>query len=399
MARPYLYAATDEGQSAVDLFQRLNDPISREMIAPLPVDEGQSEVELFQRLNDPVPREMIAPLPVDEGQSEINLFQRLSDDAIPHEQFDIDSEPSDSQPFIDSLDPVLVGSDWRLAVLLAAKLDENVTLPVLDPAPGASIKAGDTIFIPCGDRVPEFGDALIYAGEDPGYVLPTGVPGLLDDQTIIMIGGLVAYMNGSVQNSFVVTSTPNLINGFDYLVSEGPGGKLPQGPAIEVSVYLEGVESFQDSYDLEIQEQLTLDISQVFVVAKDIIKLTFSSPLAVTAELQEPGTFVITPSGASPIEVLSVLPLEDKTTTVLFLQLAPKAELGADYRIAIAEGGVFSPAGDAFLAVNKTWTHHRTKTDAVVASLAGMYNPGMESTLRIILQAITMSDEEIGGDF
>jgi hypothetical protein len=308
----------------------------------------------------------------------------------------VDNEPPDSQPFINGLDPVLVGSDWQLDTLRCAKFNDVVGLPALDPAPGGVARAGDTLFIPCGDRIPEFGDVRM----EGGYTLPgPGYPGLDNNRTIIIIDDRVAYMNGAAQNGYTVLSTPNLINGFDYEISGGPGGKLPVGLGVTINVYLEGVESWQDSYDIDVEDPLILEIDQLFVVAKNVIKLTFNTSLAVTRSLLDPTTYSISSMGSTPVSTKSVLPIEDSTTTVVFLELAPTAAFGASYQLSIAEGAVFDSAGEIFQALAVSWVHHRTKTDSVVASLAGMYNTNLESNLRTILQAITISDEEIGGDF
>jgi hypothetical protein len=160
------------------------------------------------------------------------------------------TEHSPSQPFIDGLTPVTVGSAWREAVLNMAKLKVTTTLPVLDPAPSDTVSAGSTILIPCGDRIPEMGDVFNWIETDPSYVLPDF--GLENNKTIILVNDVVTYRDGSQQNGWTVTSTQNNINGFDYELT-GPGGILPLG-AVTVSVYIEGVEGFQDSYSFTSQE-------------------------------------------------------------------------------------------------------------------------------------------------
>jgi hypothetical protein len=159
---------------------------------------------------------------------------------------EIETEPTRSQPFIDSLAPVTVGSDWREATLRAAKFDDNVVLPFLYPQPGALIPGSADFYIPCGDRIPEFGDILV----DGNYTLPAGYPGLDNDKTIILYDTTLVYMNGTAFGGWSVLSDPNLINGFNYTVS--PPGLLTGG-AHTLSVHLEGVESFdvEIAFDIE----------------------------------------------------------------------------------------------------------------------------------------------------
>ena len=151
-------------------------------------------------------------------------------------------------------------------------------------------------------------------------------------------------------------------------------------------------------------------ISSVNVVAKDVIKVDFNTSVAVESHLMNAASYQV----AGGALVAHVLPLEDRTTTSVFLVLAPKATFGSSYTLTIPSVGViteyipgdilpdstiYTPYGVPIQTMTASWTHHRTKTDAVLASLPGMYNKSIGSNLRSILQAIMISDEEIGGDF
>jgi hypothetical protein len=151
-----------------------------------------------------------------------------------------------STPFIDTLDPVLVGSEWRKKVLEATKIETTATLPVLSPAPSDSVSASSTIFIPCGDRIPEI-KAVRLDGTSPATT-----PGLVNERTIIQVNGTVVYSNGSQQNGWTVTSTANDIKGFNYELT-GPGGILPISTNT-VDVYIEGSRGFADTYSFTAQE-------------------------------------------------------------------------------------------------------------------------------------------------
>jgi hypothetical protein len=141
-----------------------------------------------------------------------------------------------------------------------------------------------------------------------------------------------------------------------------------------------------------------------------LIKLSFTSLIATTRSLKDPSSYV----ASGGVSVVGVLPIEGSTTTEVFLLLAPKATFGSSYGITLPSVGViteylpddvlptetiFTPDGVPITQMSASWVHHRTKTDAVLASLAGLYNRSTASNIRSILQAITLSDEEIGGDF
>ena len=194
------------------------------------------------------------------------------------------TEPRRSQPFIDSLTPVTVGSDWRDYVMRAAKLDDTATLPVLVPQPGAVLSPLDTISIPCGDRIPEFADAR---SNPLGYTPPAGVPGLLDDRTIILFDSTAVYMNSAPLNGWGVASVANLINGFNYTLT-APAGVLPIG-SHTLSVYLEGVESFQDLIAFDVSDLTGPVITAVDPVENatdvgktDPIKIRITDDIGVT---------------------------------------------------------------------------------------------------------------------
>jgi hypothetical protein len=154
--------------------------------------------------------------------------------------------------------------------------------------------------------------------------------------------------------------------------------------------------------------------ASVFVVARDILKVNFTSAVAVRDSLLNPESYVISllEGDVLPV-VVEVLPIEDPTTTSVFLRLSPKAELGSTYQLTMPSAGatgeifdediddrvLYDPDGVPLATMSDQWTHHRTKVDSVLASMAGMYEKQVGGNLRMLLQAIMISDEEIGGDF
>ena len=156
------------------------------------------------------------------------------------------------------------------------------------------------------------------------------------------------------------------------------------------------------------------DIQQVTPIAKDVIKLTFNQAVAVNSYLLNPDSYQITlEEGSHTVEVADVLSVDDDDTTqVVYLGLSPYAPQDAVYLMTIESAGdlvevegtvgpnyVFTPAGSPIARLTGRWTHNRTKVDSALGRIPRMYDTGISSKLRSIIQAIATSDEEIGGDF
>jgi len=174
---------------------------------------------------------------VDERSFKDASWQRLLSTSLNvADTLESDEEPS--RPFIDGLSPCTIGSEFRNSALAAAKINSSDLLEVITPAPGGSGSAGDTVIIPCGDRVPE------WYGTNPeiGQSQPANTPAGLDDlKTIITVNSAVIYKNGSALGGWTVDKPANNIKGFNYGLT-GPGGILPLG-LVTIGVYLEGVRS------------------------------------------------------------------------------------------------------------------------------------------------------------
>jgi hypothetical protein len=160
----------------------------------------------------------------------------------------------------------------------------------------------------------------------------------------------------------------------------------------------------------------TYTISTVTVVARDVIKVNFNAAVAITESLITASSYQIS-GGSYEVAVDRVLPIVDgqnAETTAVYLALRPKALPGDAYEITIPSAGavlelqledpvpeetLYSPDGGLIAAMTAEWFQHRTKVDSVLSSFPGSYSMDLDSSLRMILQAITISDEVIGGDF
>jgi hypothetical protein len=138
-------------------------------------------------------------------------------------------------------------------------------------------------------------------------------------------------------------------------------------------------------------------ISHVFVVAQDVIKLIFTSDVAVTESLVSIASYSISAVGSGvDVDIKEILPVLGPTTTSILIRIS-RPTRDEMYSLTIAESTVFDRSGAELESESVLWVHSRTKTDSVIASMANMYDMLSRSNLRGIAEAITIIDEEIGG--
>lgn len=162
----------------------------------------------------------------------------------------------------------------------------------------------------------------------------------------------------------------------------------------------------------------TIVIERIQVIAKNVIKVQFTSPVAASPSLINPLSYSITPitHPNKQIEVTAVLAIEDAedaTTDSILLRMTPHAEWETSYTLEIPSAGtvpsypseadipevsLFTPSGEPLAKMTMEWSHYRTKVDSVISNLSSMYDTNVGTTLFHILAAIGLSDEQIGGD-
>lgn len=141
------------------------------------------------------------------------------------------------------------------------------------------------------------------------------------------------------------------------------------------------------------------EIDTQLAVAADVICLRFTDPVAVTPAYYDPASYAVTRVGdPAPLTVLDVLPVLGHQSQLVYLHVRPLVS-GVRYQAAIAGNVLYTTQGVAIPACQVRWTQHRTKTDSVVGSMAAWYDLRSRSNLRGVVEAITISDEQIGGDF
>ena len=125
-------------------------------------------------------------------------------------------------------------------------------------------------------------------------------------------------------------------------------------------------------------------------ITDDEIRITFSLPVSLN-NLDNVSNYVLSPSGVSVKQVL--IPSTDEIYHIDLYVIGLR--LGTEYALTIsnlstASGSTIPTQSILFTAVN-------TKSANILSGLPQMYDTRIQSTLRHIMIAIGMADNEIGG--
>jgi hypothetical protein len=146
----------------------------------------------------------------------------------------------------------------------------------------------------------------------------------------------------------------------------------------------------------------TLDVPEesyrVIAIARDVIKVEFGVIAAVTPNLLTASTYQFTSlTGGAAIEAKEVLPVTGVITDHVFIVIS-RASTDQTYQLNIADDTLYTPDISSLIFPDIEWIHNRTKTDSVIDSLPEMYGMRYRSLIRVLLESISISDEEIGGE-
>jgi len=134
-------------------------------------------------------------------------------------------------------------------------------------------------------------------------------------------------------------------------------------------------------------------LTKIFIIDHDVIRLFFSELLSVDRALQNISNFILSPTSAT---IQSIRGSYGATTLFVDFYVLGLTD-GMEYEIGHHED-TLRDADGLFLTPTKVpWTYTLTKVEMTKSSLAQMYDLTLESHLRGIVQAIMVSDEEIGG--
>jgi hypothetical protein len=140
--------------------------------------------------------------------------------------------------------------------------------------------------------------------------------------------------------------------------------------------------------------------TKVQTIDNQVIRLTFSNRVKNDVHSNNPGNYLITPIlGSSPaINISKVFPSDHPSFTYVDL-VVDSFPTGLQYQV----GPVLDMllGGDNLLLFNYTvlWNTSITKVTNALTHIPQMFNTEVGSNLRTIIQAIMLSDENIGGSF
>jgi hypothetical protein len=143
----------------------------------------------------------------------------------------------------------------------------------------------------------------------------------------------------------------------------------------------------------------TASIDNVFVVAKDVIRVEFTAALSASKHFWKTSSYSITDvSGQTLVEVKEVRPVYEKATTYIYLKVNG-FKWGNTYSIAVADELLCDISGNLLPADSKEFGVERTKADSMMATFSNIYDIKPGTNIRSIIEAISIVDEKIGGNF
>ena len=173
----------------------------------------------------------------------------------------------------------------------------------------------------------------------------------------------------------------------------------PSTATVVVTVYAEDIDTLNVSDSWSFITQSDVHIG-VIVVAKDIILVNFSNRIVSDENLFDILNYEILSDtgGVVTAKVIRVLRTYFRATTSVFFHVK-YLEWGNRYRFNIESNKIFDEIGKPLAAQSVVWLMQRTKVDSMISFFQRLYNNkiGDFSSMRLLVQAIAMSDEIIGG--
>jgi len=141
-------------------------------------------------------------------------------------------------------------------------------------------------------------------------------------------------------------------------------------------------------------------ISDIFVIAHDVVLVLFSSVIAKDDAYRAVASYQVTNlSNSDEAVILDVLPTyDDSASDLLFLRMANLVN-NNQYEITIIDRILSDVSGYKVPEISIKWTMHRTKVDSALAAIPDLYQKRIGSNIRALIEAIMISDEKIGGDY
>jgi hypothetical protein len=128
-------------------------------------------------------------------------------------------------------------------------------------------------------------------------------------------------------------------------------------------------------------------------ISSQCIRIWFSNEVVNNSQYLNKDNYVITSSlGILPIQ--SVLPTSFEVSSAVLLYIRPQTE-NVEYTVTISN--LTDRSGDSLLTNTASWIYNKTKCDSILSSMPSMYDKSPKSNLFKILNAISYSDNQIGG--
>lgn len=150
--------------------------------------------------------------------------------------------------------------------------------------------------------------------------------------------------------------------------------------------------------DTESLTGVQLDLSQVVVLAKDMVKLVFSVPVKNDDVLQAVSSFQINAldvNNSLPVTITKVQTGTKYSTRKVVLIISPPSP-GATYTVTV-DGDIRSLDDQEIVENVVVFKSRTTKSQNIVESRPTMYDTRPKALIRTLLGAIGQEDDKIGG--
>lgn len=251
---------------------------------------------------------------------------------------------------------------------------------------------------------PDSGDIDVPANTNVQLDILDLKAGVVNTTVKIWINSILAWDGsaGGIQPGFSGTEVPASPKGYRYNIN--PNSDFPFNSLVLVQVQAydnAGVPNFLDTSYSFITAAIpsTVKVSQILVVAEDSIRLVFTGNVVKSDTYLNPSSYeLVDLDGTEQPTVDSVYPVDDQTPG--HVTLGTKGlRAGKRYSIEIGRHTVYDGNGYPLTDILEKFLMRRTKTDSALQGAARRFNKKIGGDLRGVLEAVMISDEEIGGDF
>jgi hypothetical protein len=137
-------------------------------------------------------------------------------------------------------------------------------------------------------------------------------------------------------------------------------------------------------------------ISGIYIIAKDKIRILFSTEVSKSHELLKESTYSLYNNSRGTNNVIKeVMPLPDKATDYVDLRIS-NITWGESYTFSIGDDLIADIDGLLIPSQEVSFIAHRTKVDNILKHMPDLYD-AKKGNIRTILEAIGLSDNDIGG--